>query len=68
MAYHVNTITGGSMNLSTPGFRHPETWYKYEGDSEWRTINLEGEIKGSVVYDDEGVETIFPTSQIPDIN
>ena len=39
---------------------HADTWYKYAGDTEWRTVSISGAIEGDVV---EGA----PTSQIPDI-
>ena len=43
---------------------HADTWYKYAGDTEWRTVSISGAISGS--YDEEKDEDI-PTSQIPDV-
>lgn len=37
---------------------HADTWYKYSGDTEWRTVSISGTISG-----DEGI----PTSQIPNV-
>lgn len=42
---------------------HADTWYKYEGDTEWRTVSIKGIIYGEYL-DDQG-ET--PTQQIPNI-
>ena len=36
---------------------HAETWYKYEGDTEWRTVSITGTISGETGGP--------PTSQIP---
>ncbi len=42
---------------------HADTWYKYSGDSDWRTVSITGAINGNPPV--EGPPT--PTSQIPDI-
>ena len=42
---------------------HADTWYKYAGDTEWRTVSISGEIYGE---DDYGA--YIATSQIPNIN
>ena len=40
---------------------HEETWYKYAGDTEWRTINIsEDYIEGNIAFSQ-------PTEQIPNI-
>ena len=39
---------------------HADTWYKYEGDTEWRTISISGTLNGNA-----NEET--PTTQIPDV-
>ena len=39
---------------------HADTWYKYAGDTEWRTVSISGAIEGSF---GEGT----PTTQIPNV-
>ena len=39
---------------------HADTWYKYAGDTEWRTVSISGSIDGDV-----SEET--PTIQIPNV-
>lgn len=39
---------------------HADTWYKYAGDTGWRTVNITGEIRG-------GKTPGTPTTQIPDV-
>ena len=49
MAVNINKLITGSMgvgNSSTPTY-HADTWYKYAGDTEWRTISITGTISGS---------------------
>ena len=45
MAVIINKLITGSMGVgnSAPAY-HADTWYKYEGDTEWRTVNITGEI------------------------
>ena len=43
---------------------HADTWYKYAGDTEWRTVSISGGINGS--YDEESDYDV-PTTQIPNI-
>lgn len=54
---YINNLITGSLTLgsggSTPEY-HEETWYKYQGDTEWRTVNIEGEI---AIVDDEEEST-----------
>lgn len=33
---------------------HADTWYKYDGDTEWRTVSIQGEI---ALIDDMGDST-----------
>lgn len=43
---------------------HADTWYKYAGDTEWRTVSISGEIIGDYIEEeDDGT----PTTQIPDV-
>ena len=48
---NINTLTCGTITISsgTPGPEptyHADTWYKYAGDTEWRTVSITGEIYG----------------------
>ena len=43
----INTLNGGNITITTGGSApsgHEETWYKYAGDTEWRTVMLGGTI------------------------
>jgi hypothetical protein len=43
----IGTLNGGNITITTGGSApagHEETWYKYDGDTEWKTINIEGTI------------------------
>ena len=60
MAIHINTLNGGNITITTGGSTpayHEETWYKYAGDTEWRTVS----ITGTIALFDENEE---PTGQI----
>ena len=60
MAVIIGTLNAGNMTLGSGGSTpatHEETWYKYAGDTEWRTTMLGGEI---ALVDDMGE----PTGQI----
>lgn len=43
---------------------HADTWYKYAGDTEWRTVSINGAIEGGF-DEDSGMQ--IATTQIPDI-
>ena len=43
---------------------HADTWYKYAGDTEWRTVSITGAIEGRF---EEESELYVPTAQIPNI-
>ena len=65
MAIHISTLNGGDITVGTSGgsptpVEHADTWYKYLGDTEWRTISINEEICGDI---DEAT----PTTQIPGI-
>lgn len=67
MAIHINKLDGGNITITTGGSTpagHEETWYKYAGDTEWRTVSIQGSIIGS--YDENTGENI-PTTQIPNV-
>ena len=43
----IGTLNGGNIVITTGGSApaaHEETWYKYAGDTEWRTVMLGGTI------------------------
>jgi len=47
MAIYINTLNGGDITITTGGSApayHADTWYKYDGDTEWRTVSITGEI------------------------
>ena len=47
MGVTIGTLNAGNMTITTGGSApstHEETWYKYSGDTEWRTVNIEGEL------------------------
>lgn len=47
MAVTINILNAGNMTLGSSGSTpatHEETWYKYAGDTEWRTVMLGGSI------------------------
>ena len=48
MAVIINKLITGSMGVgsSAPTY-HADTWYKYSGDTEWRTVSITGAISGS---------------------
>ena len=62
MAVTINVLNAGNMTLGSSGnlvpTTHEETWYKYAGDTEWRTTMLGGTIQ--LLFDGE------PTGQIGD--
>ena len=39
---------------------HAETWYKYAGDTSWRTVGINGTIDGDI-------NNSTPTTQIPNV-
>ena len=44
---NINKLNGGNITITTGGSApatHEETWYKYNGDTEWRPVNIEGEL------------------------
>ena len=43
---------------------HADTWYKYEGDTAWRTVSITGAIECSYIEEEDDYEA---TIQIPDI-
>ena len=47
-----------TWNMPEPTY-HADTWYKYPGDTDWRTVS----ISGSINSEDVGI----PTTQIPDV-
>ena len=54
MAVTINVLNAGNMTLGSGGSTpasHEETWYKYDGDTEWRTVMLGGTI---ALFDNEG--------------
>ena len=70
MAIYINTLNGGSITIGpssggtpepTP---HADTWYKYAGDTEWRTVSINGTIEGE--FDTETMQNV-PTTQIPNV-
>jgi hypothetical protein len=59
---YIGTLIGGNITIGTGGggsSGHPGTWYKYQGDTEWRTVSISGAINDN----GEG----GPTQQIPDV-
>ena len=57
MAVYINTLNGGAITVGSSGggsSEHADTWYKYEGDTEWRTVSISGTISGD---EDEGTPT-----------
>ena len=48
-----------TWNMPEPTY-HADTWYKYPGDTDWRTVSISGSINSS---EDVGI----PTTQIPDV-
>jgi hypothetical protein len=61
MAIHINRLNGGNITIGSSGGSsgHADTWYKYAGDTEWRTVSITGTISGETGGP--------PTSQIPDV-
>ena len=51
MAIHINRLNGGNITIGTAGgggaSEHHDTWYKYAGDSDWRTISISNSIDGA---------------------
>ena len=43
---HVDKLVGGNIVITTGSSYHSETWYKYSGDTTWRTVDIEGGIEG----------------------
>lgn len=69
MAVYINTLIGGNITVGSSGGSpapsgHADTWYKYSGDTEWRTVSISGTIEGSL---DENTFTDIPTTQIPNV-
>ena len=55
MAVTINILNAGNMTLGSSGSTpatYEETWYKYDGDTEWRHVNIEGTI---VLVDEMGM-------------
>ena len=59
MAIHITRLNGGNIVIGTDGGSsgHPDTWYKYANDTEWRAVSISGAIIG-------GDSSL--TTQIPD--
>ena len=58
MAIHITNLNGGNITIGSSGggggsTGHADTWYKYQGDTEWRTVS----ITGAISDDDGGVTT-----------
>lgn len=51
------------IDHATPA-THTDTWYKYAGDIEWRTVSISGAIEGDI---DEQTGAGIPTTQIPNV-
>ena len=51
----INTLIANSIVITTAPAYHADTWYKYAGDTEWRTVSITGEIGG-------GTEEHTPTT------
>ncbi len=55
MAIQINRLNGGNITVGSSGSApttHADTWYKYAGDTEWRTVSITGAIS-----DDDGSAT-----------
>ena len=53
MAIHITRLNGGDITVGSSGggsSGHADTWYKYAGDTEWRTVSISGAIEG--IFDD----------------
>ena len=68
MAVYINRLNGGSITIGSSGgsapATHADTWYKYAGDTEWRTVSISRWIDGNM-DDDMGIP--MPTTQIPNV-
>ena len=53
---NINKLIANSIVITTgPGPEptyHADTWYKYDGDTEWRAVSITGEIYGDGEYFD----------------
>ena len=36
----IGTLNGGNITITTGPAGHADTWYKYENDTEWRTVSI----------------------------
>ena len=43
----INKMVADSIVITTGPASHTDTWYKYAGDTEWRTVSIQGAIVGS---------------------
>ncbi len=65
MAIHITRLNGGDITVGSSGSSgHADTWYKYAGDTEWRTVSISGTIAGGY-NEDIGAE--IATTQIPNV-
>ena len=68
MAVYINTLIGGDITIGAGGSpapaTHADTWYKYAGDTEWRTVSISGTISGNPP--EGGAPN--PTTQIPNVS
>jgi hypothetical protein len=49
---NINKMVANSIVITTTPAYHADTWYKYAGDTEWRTVSITGAIS-----DDDGGAT-----------
>lgn len=53
----IGTLNGGNITITTDGSApvgHADTWYKYAGDTEWKTVSIKGTIVLIDGMDDSG--------------
>ena len=43
----INNLVANSIVITTAPTYHADTWYKYDGDTEWRTVSITGTISGN---------------------
>ena len=65
---YIDTLIGGDIVIgSSATSYHADTWYKYDGDTEWRTVSITGEISNSSIPDVSNVVELELGSDVTSI-
>jgi hypothetical protein len=62
MAIYINTLNGGNITVGSGGSpapaTHADTWYKYAGDTEWRTVSISGTFEAGSFENESDIDAV----------